>query len=196
MNLLITLRRLFKPQDLLRVLAISYYRLAGVSIGSGSAVSLLVSLRRPYNISIGDSTVIGKNCMLHCLAPDASIVIGSGSLLTQSVQIYSVGQVIIEDHVMLAGNVFVADATHCYATGDIPYSRQGFTKSSPVVIREGSWIGQNSIIMPGCSVGRCSIVGANSVVNTSIPDYSIAVGSPAKVIKTYSSALKQWVRSG
>lgn len=54
-----------------------------------------------------------------------------------------------------------------------------------VTIEDGCWIGQRCCIMPGTNIGKHSIIGTNSVVTKNIPPYSIAVGSPAKVVKTW-----------
>ena len=59
-----------------------------------------------------------------------------------------------------------------------------------VVVGESTWLGENVCVI-GASVGKHSIVGANSVVTSDIPDYSIAVGAPAKVIKQYNHQTNQ-----
>ena len=66
-------------------------------------------------------------------------------------------------------------------------------KIAPVLIKQGCWIGQNVVIMPGVTVGELSIIGANSVVTKSIPDRSIAIGAPAQVIKTWDESNNCWV---
>lgn len=53
----------------------------------------------------------------------------------------------------------------------------------PVLIREYAWVGAGATILPGVSIGRHAIVGAGSVVTKDVPDYAVAVGNPAKVIK-------------
>lgn len=55
----------------------------------------------------------------------------------------------------------------------------------PVVINDGAHIGIGSIIMPGVTIGKGAVVGAGSVVTRDVPDYSVAVGVPAKVIKSF-----------
>ena len=55
-----------------------------------------------------------------------------------------------------------------------------------VTIGDGSWIGAGSVILPGARIGKHVAIGANSVVNGEIPDFSVAVGTPARVIKRYS----------
>ena len=62
-----------------------------------------------------------------------------------------------------------------------------------VVIEEDSHIGANSVVLAGVHIGKRCQIGAGSVVTKDIPDYSIAVGNPAKVIKRYDFEKKEWV---
>jgi lipopolysaccharide O-acetyltransferase len=64
---------------------------------------------------------------------------------------------------------------------------------SPVLIKQGCWIGQNVVILPGVTIGELAIIGANSVVTTSVPDRCIAVGVPAKVIKEWNKDIEGWI---
>jgi acetyltransferase-like isoleucine patch superfamily enzyme len=64
---------------------------------------------------------------------------------------------------------------------------------APIVIKRGCWIGQNVVVMPGVTIGELSIIGANSVVIGNIPPRSIAVGAPARVIKTWDATARAWV---
>jgi lipopolysaccharide O-acetyltransferase len=66
--------------------------------------------------------------------------------------------------------------------------------SLPVIISKNVWIGESVSILPGVRIGKASIIGANSVVTKDIPDYSIAAGNPAKVIKKYNFATRCWER--
>ncbi len=70
---------------------------------------------------------------------------------------------------------------------------QGVTQKRDVVIGNGSWIGEHVCII-GASIGRHCVIGANSVVTRDIPDYSVAVGSPAIVIKKYDFNLNKWIK--
>ena len=70
---------------------------------------------------------------------------------------------------------------------------QGVTQKRDVVIGNGSWIGEHVCII-GASIGRHCVIGANSVVTRDIPDYSVAVGSPAIVIKKYDFKLNKWIK--
>ena len=64
--------------------------------------------------------------------------------------------------------------------------------TQPVTIEDDVWIGANSVILPGVILGKHSVVAAGSVVSRSIPAYSICAGCPAKVIKSYDFATKEW----
>ncbi|MCT7525393.1 hypothetical protein N5T77_10065 [Aliarcobacter cryaerophilus] len=72
---------------------------------------------------------------------------------------------------------------HKFDRIDVPLIEQGYYPSQTVVIKEGAWIGANSIILPGVTIGKNSVIGAGSIVTKSIPDFSVAVGNPAKIIK-------------
>lgn len=89
----------------------------------------------------------------------------------------------IEDNAMLGAGVHIYVNNHRFDRIDIPIIDQGYSPSKDVVVGVGSWIGANAIILPGVTIGRNSVVGAGSIVVKSIPDYSVAVGSPAKVIR-------------
>jgi acetyltransferase-like isoleucine patch superfamily enzyme len=82
-------------------------------------------------------------------------------------------------------HVYITDQNHGYERVDLPISMQT-QPENPVVIGDGSWIGAGSVILPGARIGKHVAIGANSVVNGEIPDFSVAVGSPAKVVKQYS----------
>lgn len=88
----------------------------------------------------------------------------------------------IEDYVSLAGNVIIL--THSNPTEPIrEILGESATKIAPVVIKRGAWIAVNVVLLPGVTIGENSIVAAGSVVNRDIPSYSIAAGSPARVVK-------------
>ena len=92
-------------------------------------------------------------------------------------------KIIIEDNVMLGMGVHCYVNNHKFDRVDIPFIEQGYYPSAGVTIKEGAWIGANSIILPGVTIGRNSVVGAGSVVTQDIPDFCVAVGNPARVIK-------------
>lgn len=114
-------------------------------------------------ISIGANVVVRPNTMLFS-SEDADII--------------------LEDNVMMGAGVHIYVNNHRVDRADIPLIDQGYYPAKTVVVKSGAWLGANVIVLPGVTVGRNSVVGAGSVVTKSIPDFSVAVGNPAKVIKT------------
>ena len=102
--------------------------------------------------------------------------IGNRVLINSGVVLMAMGGITIEDDVQIAANVQILTNNHD------PYQRE-ILSCRPVLICRGAWIGAGVTIMPGIRIGRYAIVGAGAVVTKDIPDYSIAVGNPAKVIK-------------
>ena len=128
--------------------------LFGDRIGEGSY------LAAPVNGAAMEKLVIGKNCFIN------------GNLLAMSR-----GGITIGDNVQIAGNVQLLSNNHD------PYDRQILT-CKPIVIKDGAWIGAGATILSGITIGKFAIVGAASVVTHDVGDYEVAVGSPARVIKT------------
>ncbi|MEX0333127.1 DapH/DapD/GlmU-related protein [Vibrio tubiashii] len=89
----------------------------------------------------------------------------------------------IEDNVMIGAGAHFYVNNHKFDERKIPIIEQGYYPSEPIRVKEGAWIGANSIILPGVVIGKNSVIGAGSVVTKSIPDYCIAVGTPARIIK-------------
>ena len=114
-------------------------------------------------------------------------VTSSGNLVIGAVRRVDIG-----DDVMFAFNVTILDNSHGFRNAHTPYKYQPLERIAPVEIGRGCWIGQNTVIMPGVKIGEMSIIGANSVVTRSIPARSIAVGSPARVVKQWDERSRQW----
>ena len=92
----------------------------------------------------------------------------------------------IGDDVFTGHHVYITDANHGYEDPNVPIGRQ-FAPPRPVVVGAGSWLGHGTVVLPGAHVGRHVVVGAGSVVTGTIPDFSVAVGNPARVIRRYVS---------
>ena len=145
-----------------------------------------LSLVGVKSISIGEKVKIGDYSWLNVVEDmdvRGKITIQKGSDIGRNAVISSSKSIHIGENVLIAPNVTILDHTHAFARTDIPIMFQGITKSRKVIIGSGSWIGTNSVILPGAKIGKNCVIGCNSTVNSEIPDYSVAVGSPAKVIK-------------
>ena len=93
------------------------------------------------------------------------------------------GFITIKDDVMIGSGVHIYVANHRYDLKDKNIMDQGHYEAKNVLLKEGCWIGANSIILPGVTIGTNAVVGAGSVVTKDVLDYSVAVGNPAKIIK-------------
>ena len=121
------------------------------------------------------------------------IVIGNRVTSTGSLTLAAHESILIEDDVMFAANVNVTDGFHGFENADEPYCYQPIFRIAPIVIKRGCWIGQNVVILPGVTIGELCIIGANSVVTKDVPARSIAVGTPARVIRKWEESTRQWV---
>jgi acetyltransferase-like isoleucine patch superfamily enzyme len=118
------------------------------------------------------------------------IRIGEGTFLNLGVMVAALDLVEIGDHCMFANGCFVTDADHRFDDRDRPITWQGFQSKGPTRVGDNVWCGANVVITSGVTVGERCVIGANSVVRSDLPPYSIAVGAPARVIKqiTYPEA--------
>lgn len=117
------------------------------------------------------------------------VSIGNDTIIGMSNVI--IGPVSIGDQVMLAQNVVISGLNHGYQDINQPPKAQPVT-CHEIIIADDVWIGANSVITAGVTIGKHAIIGAGSVVTKSIPDYSVAVGNPAKVIKHYNVDTSSW----
>ena len=137
---------------------------------------------REGRLEVGEHSVFEPNVWL--TAPDeARIRIGSQTYLNIAVMVASVALVEIGDHCMFANGCIITDGNHRFEDPVRPVPWQGFTTKGPVRIGDNVWCGANVVITSGVTLGHRSVIGANSVVTRDIPPYSIAAGSPAKVLR-------------
>jgi acetyltransferase-like isoleucine patch superfamily enzyme len=133
-------------------------------------------------LEVGEHVLLEPHVWL--TAPDeARIRIGPGSFLNLAVMVAAVELVEIGSHCMFANGCFITDGSHRFDDPDKPVPWQGFTSKGPTRLGDNVWCGANVIITTGVTVGERSVVGANSVVTTDIPPFSIAAGAPAKVLR-------------
>ena len=137
-------------------------------------------------MSIGDHVFVGAGSWLQVLyGPDRAgrLEIGNGSALTGYCVVAAAEHVRLGRGVLLARNVYISDHSHAFADPSRPIIEQGVDRLAPVEISDGAWLGQNVVVCPGVRIGRNAVIGANSVVRDDIPDYGVAVGAPARVVR-------------
>lgn len=160
----------------------------GIYIGKGNKII------GGKDIKMEDNVKIRPNCFIAC-KENSTLEIGENTDIGTRTRIGVARKVKIGKNVLFGPNVYVADQDHEYRDINKPIMEQGvvvFEKG--VIIGDNSWIGINTVIVGNVKIGKNVVIGANSVVNKDIPDYSVAVGMPCKVIKRYNFEKKQWVR--
>jgi acetyltransferase-like isoleucine patch superfamily enzyme len=137
---------------------------------------------REGRLGVGEHTLLEPGVWL--TAPgSARIAIGSGTFLNLGVMVAAQELVVIGDHCMFANGCFISDAAHRFDDPHRPVPWQGFTTKGPTQIGDNVWCGAHVVVTSGVTIGSRAVIGANSVVTTSIPPYSIAAGAPARVLK-------------
>lgn len=151
------------------------------------------------NIKIGNRAEIMPYSMIVSLY-NGKIEIGSGSTISMFSRIGCVGYIKIGTDVAMGPNCFIADFNHEYKDISKPIKRQGrnfkaqVNNKPNINIGDGSWLGTHVVIAGNINIGKHCVIGANSVVTKDIPDYCVAVGSPAKIIKKYNFESCKWER--
>lgn len=125
---------------------------------------------------------------------DPKIVIGDHTNIEQNCHIVCANKVLIGNYVTIAGYTYISDEDHEYR-----YINKGVLQQ-PLIVKETiigdeCFIGMGARIMPGVKLGRHCIVGANCVVNKSIPDYCVVVGVPCRIIKRYNFKNNKWQKT-
>ena len=156
-------------------------------------------IRGVERMRFGKGVVIQKDCWLniayHNPIEGPMIVIDEGTNIGRRCTISAANRIFIGKFVLIAPNVFIADTHHEYQKLGIPIMHQGITThNDEITIGDETWIGINAVIMGSVKVGKHCVIGANSVVTKDVPDYCVAVGSPAKVVKMLDVDTGQWVK--
>lgn len=165
----------------------------------GSRARLLqTKLEGAQYIHIGTKVYINSQGWLACLPltgdTNCRLSIGEGTYVGRFCHFYATSRIEIGKKVLIADKVYLSDNLHGYKNIELPVIDQPVEQLAPVIIHDGAWLGENVCVV-GASVGRNSVVGANSVVTRDIPDYCVAAGAPAIIIKRYDLEKKEWRRT-
>jgi acetyltransferase-like isoleucine patch superfamily enzyme len=168
-------------------------------LGANSVICFPVAaLFNEQWIHVGSGTIVGPYASLSAgMAPGQKMVaypvvsIGDRCLIGRGSSIVGHLSITIGDDVWTGPNVYITDQNHGYEDIDLPISRQSMPEQ-PVVVGDGSWLGTGVIVLPGATIGRHVVVGAGSVVTGHLPDHSVAVGAPARVVRRHDPDLG-WV---
>lgn len=166
------------------------------SLGHNSILFWPGEIENGKYMTIEDNCYIKSNFWLQAIKLDRTpkFVMGAGSYINRFCQIVITGNVTIGKNVTIADNVYIADTTHGYKDISKAVSAQDLEYVGDVEIGDGSWIGRSASIM-GCKIGKGCVIGTGAFVKKDIPDYCVAVGSPARIIKRYNLETKQWEKT-
>jgi acetyltransferase-like isoleucine patch superfamily enzyme len=166
-------------------------------LGSNTAVIKPLRIKGLKNIYIHSNATIQNGTWLEALpltGESCKLVIGEGSTVGHFNHIYATNEIVIGKNVLIADKVYIADNQHHYDDINIPIMKQPIKQLSEIYIGDNSWIGECVSII-GSSIGVHCVIGANSVVTKNIPDYCVAVGAPARIIKRYDFDKNIWRRT-
>lgn len=159
-------------------------------------------LRNGRYIDLGEksTTDVGRRIEAYSADGHPTLHFGVNVQINDYVHISAMESVKVGNNVLLAGKVYISDNSHGSYKGNendtspdvLPTMRPYPT--SPVVIEDNVWIGEGVVVLPGVTIGRGAIIGANSVVSKNIPEYTIAAGQPAKLMKKYNFETQRWIR--
>ncbi len=183
-----------------------FYRKLFARVGRGLILGRNVVVRHPGKIKIGnnvtiddntiidgrgsgdegvvleDNVLVNRNCMI--LAKTGPIHIGEKTSIGSNSVIVSMSGVKIGESVLTAGGLYISTGAYRFDNPEISVMEQDAYSTGPVEIGDGAWMGTRVTLLDGVRVGKGAVIGACSMVNRDIPSFAVAVGTPAKVVRT------------
>ncbi len=176
------------------------------SVGKGVVFGHSITLRHPHKVHVGDNTIIddyvvldgkgeenqgitigqnvyvGRSTILSC--KEGSIYLDDYCNLSANCSLLSETEIRLGKYCFLAGNCYlVAGGNHSFEDTAIPIMFQPSYSKGGIRIQEDVWLAAGAIVLDGVTIGTGSVIGAGSVVTRSLPDMSVALGVPSKVVK-------------
>ena len=171
------------------------YFISNVNAGKTVSIRHPVYLKNPKYITVGDKFLAGPGFRIeawdryHSQSCSPTIRIGNNVSFNYWCHVGANNRIEIGDNVLIGSGVLITDHQH----GDIDnidfnktWRAQPLFSKGPVIIEDNVWVGENACIMPGVTIGRNSIIGANSVVTKDVPPNAVVVGNPARAIRTFA----------
>src|SRR5712692_172593 len=164
---------------------------AFAAYGRRSVLQPPIRLSGEARIAVGSDVFIGSGSWLQVLdegGDGVAIMIGDGTSIAGNCVLSAACSVHVGRNVLMARNVYIADHMHAFECTGRAVLEQGITRVQSVEIGDGVWLGQNVVVGPGVRIGRGAVIGANSVVLDEVPDHAVAVGAPARVVRSFAPA--------
>ena len=142
--------------------------------------------------AIGSDVFVGAGSWLQVLdepgGDHVALEIGDGTSIAGGCVLSAASSVRLGRRVLIARNVYISDHIHAYDDTTTAVLDQGISRVEAVEIGDGAWLGENVIVCPGVRIGRGAVVGGNAVVIDDVPDFALAVGVPARVVRSFAPA--------
>ena len=165
-----------------------------------------VTMRGPRHIHLARGVVLEQQVLLDAKTDDARgialgercalrvgtlidtgyfghVVVGAGTTIGAYSELRGAGGLTIGRDCLFARNVSILSSDHVMDDPDVPVTDQGIV-AAPTVLGDGVWLGANVVVKGGVTIGAGAVIGANAVVTCDIPAGAVAVGAPARVIRT------------
>ena len=162
---------------------------AFASFGRRSVVQLPVRLGGEERIAVGSDVFVGAGSWLQAVdghGDEVALEIGDGTSIVGGCVLSAAVSVRLGRRVLIARNVYISDHVHRYDDTAQAVLDQGIRGIEPVEICDGAWLGENVVVCPGVRIGRGAVIGANAVVLHDVPDFCVAVGAPARIVRSFA----------
>jgi lipopolysaccharide O-acetyltransferase len=172
---------------------------AKINVGSRPFLRGLPYIKMGEDFSAADSLWLLAYTRYRDQSFSPRILIGNHVRISRQVQIAATHFIEIGDNVLIGSGVVITDHNHGHyseehSSPQIPPSSRPLDHNRQVIIGNNVWLGAGVVVTPDSFIGEGAVIGANSVVKGNIPPFTIAVGLPARVIKTFDFVSKKWVR--
>ncbi|MFM0408741.1 acyltransferase [Paraburkholderia dipogonis] len=170
------------------------------SVGAKSTIFRPMLLVNVHHASIGERVLIRPGARIELVVTDPAapprLTIGSRVNIEQNVHIVCGSSIEIGDGATITGNVAIVDVEHPYedVNDKVRIGDRIRTRGNYVSIGQGAFIGFGAVILPNVKIGRHAVVGAHSVVTRDVPDFCVAAGNPAQIMKRFNFETKCWER--
>ncbi len=143
-------------------------------------------------VDVGTGTYIGPGAWINIPSAEGRLSFGNDTAIGGDLTISAAGLIEVGNGVLMSARVALLDSLHDYDSWLAPHFRDGtpprfswaMTEPRPVRIGDGSWLGVGVVVLPGVTIGQGCIIGANAVVSKDVPDFSVAAGVPARVLRS------------
>lgn len=154
--------------------------------------SSVIKKSKGSHIVFAPDLILSSNTYIEC-QKDAILEISEGCVLNSNSRIQSYNSIKIGKKVIIGPFAYLCDFMHNYEDTSKAIKDQGCRSKGEIVIGDGTWVGASATILAPVTIGKGCVIGANSLINKDIPDFSVVVGNPARIVKQYDKNQGEWI---